>query len=68
MKPRFVSVRNFWQKKKEQNYASFVLKFGTKKKIFFTIILTIYVCKQILSVFEVYTKSTQIRFSKSDEN
>ena len=23
----------FWQKK-EQNYASFVLKFGTKKKIF----------------------------------
>ena len=25
----------FWQKKKEQNYASFVLKFGTKKKIFY---------------------------------
>ena len=35
------------KKKKKQNYASFVLKFGTKKKIF-TIMLTIYVCKQTL--------------------
>ena len=50
MKSRFVSVRYFLAKKKEQNYASFVLKFGTKKKIF-TIMLTIYVCKQTLSVY-----------------
>ena len=44
----------FFLAKKEQNYASSVLKFGTKKNIF-TIILTIYVGRQI-------------RFSKSDEN
>ena len=52
MKPHFVSVRNFWQKKKkkEQNYASFVLKFGTKKKIFYNYTNNC-VCKQILSVY-----------------
>ena len=37
--------------KKKQNYGSFVLKFGTKKKIFFTLVLTIYACKETLSVY-----------------
>ena len=31
----FCQRKNFLAKKKEQNYTSFVLKFGTKKKIFY---------------------------------
>ena len=35
MKSRFVSVKKIFLAKKGKNYASFVLKFGTKKKIFY---------------------------------
>ena len=31
----FRQHKKFFSKKKEQDYASFVLKFGTKKKIFY---------------------------------
>ena len=48
-KTTFRQRKNFFGKK-EQNYASFVLKFGTRKKIF-TFILTIYVCKETLSIY-----------------
>ena len=46
----FRQRKKFFEEKKDQNYATFVLKFGTKKKIF-GIILAICVCKQILSVY-----------------
>ena len=46
----FRQRKKFFLTKKEQNYASFVLEFEIKKTIF-TIIQTIYVCKQTLSVY-----------------
>ena len=36
VKPCFVGIKILETKKNKQNYASFVLKFRTKKKIFYT--------------------------------
>ena len=46
----FRQRKKYFGKKMEQNYTSFVLKFGNKRQ-FFTIILIICVYKQILSVY-----------------